>query len=61
MTQIPPENVDKQPGQQRHQPLVFLSDSFQGSQKRWSTIEKEAYPIVQARDKLRHSLTRENP
>jgi hypothetical protein len=48
-TQIPPEDLEKQPHHQKHQPLSFLRGSFQGSQKRWSVIEMEAYPIIAAR------------
>ena len=41
---------------QSHEPLSFLSGSFSGSQLNWSIIEKEAFPIIAAVDRLRHYL-----
>jgi hypothetical protein len=43
-----------------HEPLVFLSGNFSGSQLRWSVVEKECYPIIHALDKLSHFLKRED-
>ena len=45
-----------EPNQEKHEPLAFLSGSFPGSQKRWSVIQKEAFPIIEATDKLIHFL-----
>ncbi|KAK1947592.1 Retrovirus-related Pol polyprotein from transposon opus [Phytophthora citrophthora] len=36
--------------------LICLSGSFTGSQRNWSIIEKEAYPIVRACEKLSYLL-----
>jgi hypothetical protein len=44
-----------------HIPLTFLSGNFTGSQLRWSTVEKEGFPIVKALEKLEHFLKREDP
>jgi hypothetical protein len=44
---------------QRHEPLAFLRGTFNRSQKHWSVIEKEAIPIVQAVERLRHLLLRD--
>jgi len=43
-----------------HEPLCFLSGNFTGSQLRWATVEKEAFPIIHALDKLDHFLKRED-
>ena len=29
-----------------HEPLAFLSGSFEGSQLRWATVDKEGFAIV---------------
>ena len=44
---------------QRHQTLAFLSGSFSGAQLHWSVIEKEAFPIMEAMDRLRHFVVGE--
>jgi len=44
-----------------HQPLAYLNGSFSGAQLHWSVIEKEAFPIMEAIDGLRHSLIAEKP
>ena len=44
---------------QRHEPLAFLSGTFNRSQKHWSVIEKEAFPIVEAVERLRQLLLRD--
>ncbi|POM62566.1 LOW QUALITY PROTEIN: hypothetical protein PHPALM_28272 [Phytophthora palmivora] len=41
-----------------HKLLICLADSFTGAQNNWSIIEKEAYPIVMACDKLSYLLLR---
>ena len=40
--------------QQDHQPVVIPSGSFNGSQKRWILTEKEALPIFEATEHIRH-------
>ncbi|OWZ09291.1 LOW QUALITY PROTEIN: hypothetical protein PHMEG_00018028 [Phytophthora megakarya] len=43
---------------QQHQLLTCLSGTFSGPQRNWSIIEKEAYPIICACDKLSYLLLR---
>jgi hypothetical protein len=59
LTQIPESDVERPFEDQLHSPLAFLSGKFTKSQLNWSTIEKEAYPIVVAMTKLRHFLLNE--
>jgi hypothetical protein len=56
LTQINSEEVDTPIWEQKHRPIAFLSGKFSNSQLKWSTIEKEAYPIVLSMQKLRHFL-----
>jgi hypothetical protein len=44
--------------QQVHELLVCMGGTFTGAQRHWSVIEKEAYPIVTACDKLTYLLLR---
>ena len=44
--------------QQAHELLVCSGGTFTGAQRNWSVIEKEAYPIVMACDKLSYLLLR---
>ena len=48
VTQMPREDLDFDVLVQRHEPLPFLSGISNRSQKQWSEIEKEAFPIVEA-------------
>ena len=57
MTQLPKGVLDLDVLVQRHEPLAFLSGTFNRSQK--SVIEKEAFPIVEAVERLRHLLLRD--
>ena len=59
VTQMPKEDLDLDVLVQRHEPLAFLSGTFKRSQKHWSVIEKEAFPIVEAVERLRHLLLRD--
>ncbi|OWZ11513.1 LOW QUALITY PROTEIN: hypothetical protein PHMEG_00015453 [Phytophthora megakarya] len=43
---------------QQHELLICLGGTFPGAQRNWSVIEKEAYPIIMACDKLRYLLLR---
>ena len=51
-----------QPGipvhEQKHEMLICVGGTFTGSQRNWSVIEKEAYPIVSSCDKLGYVLLR---
>lgn len=46
---------------QKHQLLTCVSGTFRGSQLNWFVIEKEAYPIVVACEKLDYLLLRARP
>ena len=39
-----------------HEPLAFLSGTFQESQMRWATIDKEGFAIVSTFRRLEHFL-----
>jgi len=56
VTQMPKEDFDLDVLVQRHEPLAFLSGTFNRSQKHWSVIEKEAFPVVEALERLRHLI-----
>jgi hypothetical protein len=45
-TQVPPEDLDLPPAEQRHEPLAFLSGSFTRAMSRWSIVEKESFAIL---------------
>src|SRR3546814_3197373 len=57
--QVPPEEMKLPLDQWRMQPLAFLSGAFSGASRRWSIVDKEAYPLVKAVDKLDYLLFRE--
>jgi hypothetical protein len=57
-TQVPPEDLDLPPMEQRHEPLAFLSGSFTGAMHRWSIIEKEAFAILASCERLDWLLLR---
>ena len=52
ITQIPKPHLDKPRADEDHAPLAFLSGQFDSRQMAWSTVEKEAFPIVHAFDRL---------
>ena len=56
LTQVAYEGSEKDLPSKIHEPLAFLSGSFTGSELNWGMIEKEAFPIIEALDKLRHFL-----
>ncbi|KAJ0400435.1 hypothetical protein ATCC90586_006519 [Pythium insidiosum] len=58
VTQVESWAVDKRPQDQAHQLLICMGGTFTGPQKNWSVIEKEAYPIISACDKLSYLLLR---
>ena len=60
LTKIPPEDVQLEPQEQRHQPLAFHSGCFVRAGANWSTPEKEAFAIVESCIRLQHYLTRPN-
>ena len=57
VTQMPKQDLDVLV--QRREPLGFFSGTFNRYQKHWSVIEKEAFPIVEAVERLRHLLLRD--
>ncbi|KAE8903785.1 hypothetical protein PF003_g12433 [Phytophthora fragariae] len=58
VTQVEHWQPNKEVSVQAHEMLICLSGTFSGSQRNWSIIEKEAYPIVCACDKLSYLLLR---
>lgn len=46
-TQTKTEPLQQKVGEQEHEPLAFLGEKFTGTQKNWTTYEKEAYAIIQ--------------
>lgn len=58
ITQVRDWNDDRAIHEQEHRLLVCLSGAFQGAQRNWSVIEKEAYPIVHACTQLDYLLLR---
>ena len=60
ITQIPLEDVSKAVAEQRHEPLLFLSGRFSGSQLRWAIPDKEGYAIVAAFRRASYLLQQRN-
>ncbi|KAJ0408589.1 hypothetical protein P43SY_008936 [Pythium insidiosum] len=58
VTQVAEWNADLPVSEQQHELLICMGGSFTGAQRNWSVIEKEAYPIVTACDKLSYLLMR---
>jgi RNase H-like domain found in reverse transcriptase len=47
ITQVPEHHLDLTVQDQKHQPLVFISGRFRGSQERWAIPEKEAFAVIE--------------
>jgi len=58
VTQLPAGDAQLPLDEQRHRPLAFLSGRFVGAASRWSTIEKEAFVIVEATRRCEYLLMR---
>ncbi|GMF53617.1 unnamed protein product [Phytophthora fragariaefolia] len=58
VTQVPSWKSDADIQDQQHELLICLGGTFTGAQKNWSVIEKEAYSIIMAYDKLSYLLLR---
>ncbi|KAE8903142.1 hypothetical protein PF003_g12674 [Phytophthora fragariae] len=58
VTDVEKWQSDKPVADQTHRLLHCLTGTFSGSQENWSVIEKEAFAIVAACDKLPHLLLR---
>ena len=58
VTQVPNAEMDQNlpVEDMTHEPLVFLSGTFKGSQMRWATIDKEGFAIVSTFRRLGHFL-----
>ncbi|KAH9109965.1 hypothetical protein AeMF1_015085 [Aphanomyces euteiches] len=57
-TQVPHEDLAKPVGEQRHEPLAFLSGAFRGASYRWPIVEKEAFAVVESCKRLEYLLIR---
>ena len=58
VTQVMDWKEDTPIHQQHHQLLYCQGGTFRGSERNWSVIEKEAFPIAHACDTLEHILLR---
>ncbi|OWZ14904.1 hypothetical protein PHMEG_00011538 [Phytophthora megakarya] len=58
VTQVADWKAETSIHEQEHELLVCVGGTFTGAQRNWSVIEKEAYPIVTACDKLSYLLMR---
>lgn len=52
ITQVPKNDVCKPHKEQRHSPISFLSGKFDATQLGWSTLEKEAFAVMNTLDKM---------
>ena len=52
VTQVPMSDIHLPHQDKHHEPLAFLSGHFNPTQKRWSTIEKEAFAIMMCTEKM---------
>ena len=59
LTQIPENEKDQPFEEQHHEPLSFLSGTFKNNQLNWSTVDKEAYAIVESVTRLDYMLLQE--
>ncbi|KAF0704575.1 Aste57867_7321 [Aphanomyces stellatus] len=57
-TQVPPSDLDKPLEDQRHEPLAFISGTFDGASARWPIVEKEAYAVVESCKQLDYLIVR---
>lgn len=58
LAQIRNFDTSKPVTEQVLEPLYFLSGVFRGSARNWAINEKEAYPIIESLERLRHLLLR---
>ena len=56
VTQVPDAEMDQNlpVEDMTHEPLVFLTGTFKGSQMRWATIDKDGFAIVSTFRRLGH-------
>ena len=52
VTQVPSNDVSKPYKEQRHAPIAFLSGQFDATQLGWSTLEKEAFAVMNTLDRM---------
>jgi RNase H-like domain found in reverse transcriptase len=57
VTQVPHEQLDLPLDQQQHEPLYFLSGAFTREAAGWAIVEKEAFPILTAFERVDYYLT----
>lgn len=57
ITQVPVIDVSKPHKEQRHSPLSFLSARFNMTQQGWSTVEKEAFAVLNTLDRMHWLVT----
>ncbi|ETW05776.1 hypothetical protein H310_03460 [Aphanomyces invadans] len=57
-TQVPIVDLALPAGDQRHEPLAFLSGAFRGASERWLIVEKEAFAVVESSKRLEYLLIR---
>ena len=58
VTQVVKWNETKPVDEQHHRPLATISGQFKHAQLNWSTIEKEAYPIIEVCTRFTNLLIR---
>ncbi|KAE8960742.1 hypothetical protein PR001_g30281 [Phytophthora rubi] len=61
ITQVAEFDSKRPATEQQHRLIQCMSGTFSGSQLNWTVIEKEAFPIVMACDKLDYLLLRPKP
>lgn len=48
LTQVPSGQLSEDDETQTHEPLVFISGSFDGHSMRWSVVEKEYFAVLES-------------
>lgn len=52
VTQIPINHASRSHKEQKHVPFLFLLGRFDTTQLRWSTLEKEAFAVMNIHDRM---------
>lgn len=58
ITQVPTEHLQRDFANQHHEPLMMLSSTYLGGAKRWATVKKDAYAIVETGKRADHRVRR---
>lgn len=61
VSQVRPNELSKPVLDQKHEPLGFLGGEFTGSERNWTTYEKEGFAIYRVFEKLDYMLMGEQP